>query len=68
MTPQTRPPDFGINGTVGLQQDQYYWVRQSDGSRFIAKLERDAWWACGAGFPLDITRDQVICLVKPPEN
>ena len=61
-------PSFGMNGLLGLAQNQYYWVRHPEGSRFVAKLENDFWWTCGAGFPINITRDQIICMIKPPEN
>lgn len=59
---------FGLNGLLGLQQNQYYWLRHPDGSRFIAKLENSAWWTCACGHAIAITRDQVICQVKAPEN
>lgn len=59
---------FGCNGLLGLQQNQYYWIRHADGTRFIAKLENSAWWAVGCPHMIAITRDQVICLVKAPEN
>lgn len=63
-----KAPPFGINGTLGLQQNQYYWIRHADGTRFIAKLENSAWWTFGCSHAIAITRDQVICLVKAPEN
>lgn len=59
---------FGLNGLLGLQQNQYYWIRHADGTRFIAKLENSAWWTFGCPHAIAITRDQVICLVKAPEN
>lgn len=40
-------PPFGCNGLLGLQQNQYYWIRHADGTRFIAKLESSAWWTFG---------------------
>lgn len=59
---------FGINGLSGLQQNSYYWVRAPDGTRLIAKLENDLWWTPGVQWAVNITRDQVICQVKAPEN
>ena len=61
----TREPEFGING---LAQNEYYWLRHSDGTRFIAKLEHDHWWMVGVQWSINVTRDQVICQVKAPEN
>ncbi len=60
--------DFGINGLLGLRQNEYYWLRHPDGTRFVAKLENDHWWGVGAQWALNVTRDQVICVVKAPEN
>lgn len=59
---------WGINGLSGLQQNEYYWIRHPEGTRFIAKLENDLWWSVGMQFAVAITRDQVICQVKAPEN
>lgn len=60
---------FGVNGLAGLEQNQYYWCRHpTDGTRFIAKLENNHWWTPGNGFAVNVTRDQVICVVKAPEN
>lgn len=59
---------FGLNGLAGLQQPAYYWCRHPEGSRFVAKLENDHWWVHGQGFAINITRDQIICPVKVPEN
>ncbi len=59
---------FGINGILGLQQNQYYWIRHQDGTRFIAKLENSAWWTVDCGHAIVITRDQVVCMVKAMEN
>lgn len=65
----TQPPPFGMNNLLGLQQNQYYWCRNpSDGTRFICKLENDHWYTVGIIYTINITRDQVICPVKPPEN
>ena len=59
---------FGINGTLGLQQNTYYWLRHPEGTRFIAKLEGDCWYTFGVQWAIAVTRDQVICPVKIPEN
>lgn len=59
---------FSLNGLSGLQQNQYYWCCMPDGSRFVAKLENDHWWVTGNAFAINVTRDQIICLVKAPEN
>ena len=59
---------FGINGLVGLEQNQYYWLRHPEGTRFVAKLENDYWWSVGIPYAINVTRDQVICKVVPPEN
>lgn len=73
MTPSgenyTKEPPFGLNGLAGLQQNQYYWLRNpADGTRFIAKLQEDLWYTFGIGYAINVTRDQVICMVKAPEN
>jgi hypothetical protein len=64
----TTAPAWGLNGLLGLTQNDYYWIRHADGTRFIAKLENNCWWTMGYGLPIDITRDQVICKVQAPEN
>jgi len=65
----TKPPAFGMNGLLGLQPNSYYWCRNpSDGTRLIAKLENESWWTYGVQYAINVTRDQVICQVKAPEN
>jgi hypothetical protein len=64
----TKVPPFGMNGLAGLSQNEYYWCRHADGSRFVAKLENNSWWIVGGAFAVDISRDQVICQIKAPEN
>jgi hypothetical protein len=64
----TTSPTFGLNGLQGLTQNDYYWCRHSDGTRFIAKLENSSWWTMGYPAPINVTRDQVICKVQAPEN
>ncbi len=68
ISAQLEAAPFGVNGLSGLQQNCYYCVRMPGGTRFVAKLENNHWWTCGSGFALNITRDQIICPVKPPEN
>lgn len=68
MSVTLAPESFGINGLAGLEQNTYYWVRHPEGTRFVAKLENDCWWSCGMNFAVNVTRDQVICQVKPSEN
>jgi len=51
-----------------LTKNAYYWCRFPDGTRFVAKLENNHWWVTGQGFAVNITRDQIICQVKAPEN
>lgn len=59
---------FGVNGLAGLVQNDYYWIRHPEGTRFIAKLENGCWWTVGCQWAINVTRDQVICKVQPPEN
>lgn len=65
----TTTPPFGMNGLYGLQQNAYYWCRNpADGTRFIVKLENNGWWTYGVQWQVNITREQIICKVKEPEN
>jgi len=59
-TPVSSPQDFSINGLVGLVQNDYYWIRHPDGTRFIAKLENNLWWGVGIQWSIAVTREQVI--------
>jgi hypothetical protein len=71
MTPaidNTKAPEFGLNSTLGLTQNEYYWIRHPEGTRFIAKLEANCWYTVGCQWAINVTRDQVICMVKAPEN
>jgi hypothetical protein len=64
----TREPLGGLNGLIGLEQNQYYWCRWEDGTRIVAKLENNLWWIAGNYNAVAITRDQIICMIQPPEN
>ncbi len=64
----TTAPAFGLNNLLGLVQNDYYWCRHPEGTRFIAKLENSLWWTAGLAAPIEITRDQIICKVQAPEN
>lgn len=72
MTPSdfTKPSPFGLNGTLGLVMNEYYWCRHpQDGTRFVAMFAQDgAWYITGNAYPQPVSRDQVICKVKAPEN
>ena len=47
----------------------YYWMRHPDGTKFIVLVEDEQAYAPGIGHPVvNLTEDQVICLVKKPEN
>lgn len=66
----TKPPAFGLNNLAGLVLNDYYWCRNmEEGTRFIALLGRDAnWYIIGNAYPVPVTREQIICKVKAPEN
>lgn len=49
--------------------NDYYWVRHSDGTKFIVLIEDETVYAPGIGHPIvNVTEDQLICPAKPPAN
>lgn len=67
-TNYTKEPPFGINGIAGLLESHYYWCRLPDGTKFISWFNAGQWWTPGNQWAVNITRDQVICEAKVPEN
>lgn len=51
-----------------FEDNRYYWVREEDGSRFVAKLEDGEWFCCGVENPIDLDASQVICVIAEPAN
>jgi hypothetical protein len=49
--------------------NDYYWVRHSDGTKYIILIEEERVYAPGIGHVvINVTPDQIICAVKPPAN